>query len=86
MATGDVAEVFDRVSLASILRATKRMGMDEKFTNYIRGLYETGSTVMKFEEKTLLAYPSQGVAEIATPHPIGIRPCPRGRWRPWNTV
>lgn len=39
------------------------MGMDDKLTNYIRDLYQTGNTVLTFGEKTLLAHPTQGVRQ-----------------------
>lgn len=63
MTSVDLAKAFDRVSLAAILRATERIGMMETYTNHVHDLYETGSTVLTFEYKSLLEHPTQGVQQ-----------------------
>ena len=47
----DVKKAFDSVSHESLLKACQRMGLPEPLVEYVRGLYQQGSTCLAFNGK-----------------------------------
>ncbi|KAL1486221.1 hypothetical protein MTO96_031490 [Rhipicephalus appendiculatus] len=63
MASIDIAKAFDRVVHPAILRGLRRKGVQEEFISYIADFYETSSTVLTFQGKSLLVHPTAGVRQ-----------------------
>uniref|UniRef100_A0A131Z2I9 Reverse transcriptase n=1 Tax=Rhipicephalus appendiculatus TaxID=34631 RepID=A0A131Z2I9_RHIAP len=63
MASVDIAKAFDSVTLDALLVALARKGIAEEFREYVRQFYEMASTVLTFQDNTLLVRPSRGVRQ-----------------------
>lgn len=70
MASVDIAKAFDSVTLDALVVALQRKGIAEEFVEYIRQFYELATTVLSFQDRSLLVRPSRGVRQGDPMSPI----------------
>ncbi|KAL3242570.1 hypothetical protein MRX96_021015 [Rhipicephalus microplus] len=63
METVERAKAIDSVTLYALVVALKRKGTADKFVEYIRQFYDLATTVLSFQDKSLLVAPSRGVRQ-----------------------
>ncbi|KAL3242573.1 hypothetical protein MRX96_021018 [Rhipicephalus microplus] len=70
MATMDIAKAFDSITLNALVVALQRKKIAKGFVEYVHQFYDLATTVLSFQDKSLLVRPSTGVRQGDPMSPI----------------